>query len=105
MLDIYAQTPNAHSAAALANAAVDELRAYLAGLATTQRTPLKDQTRLVQLGRATGTVINPSARYQMAILVFILTFLASCASVVFLARVRAGWRLEALSERTAAGAG
>jgi hypothetical protein len=101
MLDIYAQTPNAQSAAALANAAVDELRAYLAGLATTQRTPLKDQTRLVQLGRATGSVINPSARYQLAVLVFILTFLASCASVIFLARVRAGWRLEALSERAA----
>lgn len=100
MLDIYAQTPSAQSAAALANAAVDELRAYLAGLATTQRTPLKDQTRLVQLGRATGTVIDPSARYQMAILAFLLTFLASSATVIFLARVRAGWRLEALSERT-----
>jgi hypothetical protein len=101
MLDIYAQTPTAQSAAALANASVDELRAYLAGLATTQRTPLKDQTKLVQLGRATGTVINPGARYQLAILAFILTFLASSASVIFLARVRAGWRLEALSERTA----
>ena len=29
MLDIYAQTPTAESAAALANAAVDELKAYL----------------------------------------------------------------------------
>jgi hypothetical protein len=101
MLDIYAQSPTAQSAAALANAAVDQLRGYLAGLATTQGTPLKDQTRLVQLGRATGTVINPGARYQLAVLVFILTFLASCASVIVLARMRAGWRLEALSERTA----
>ena len=39
MLDIYAQTPTAKSAAALANAAVDELKAYLAGLASSQATP------------------------------------------------------------------
>ena len=31
-------------------------------LATAQRTPLKDQTRFVQLGRATGTVINPGVQ-------------------------------------------
>ena len=64
VLDIYAQTPTADSAAALANAAVDELRSYLANLAVTQRTPAKDQIRLRQLGRATGTVINHGARTQ-----------------------------------------
>jgi hypothetical protein len=101
MLDIYAQTPTAESAAALANASVDELKAYLAGIATTQNTPVKAQIRLVQLGRATGTVINHGAKYQVALLVFVLTFLASCATVNFIARVRAGWRLEALSERVA----
>ena len=101
MLDIYAQTPTAQSAAALANAAVDELKTYLAGLATTQATPAKDQIRLRQLGRATGVVINPGVQIQVALLAFILTFLASCATVTFVARVRAGWRQEALSERPA----
>ena len=101
MLDIYAQTPTAESAAALANAAVDELKAYLAGLATTQDTPAKDQIRLEQLDRATGVVINPGVQYQVALLAFILTFLASCAMVTFIARVRAGWRLAAPSERAA----
>jgi hypothetical protein len=101
MLDIYAQTPTASSAAALANSAVDELRLYLAHLATTQATPSKDQIRLVQLGRATGTVINQAVQIQVALLAFVLTFLASCASMIFLHRVRAGWRLEALSERAA----
>lgn len=98
MLDIYAQAPTASSAAALANAAVDQLRAYVANLATRQGTPRNDQTRLVQLGHATGTVINPGVKIQMAVLAFILTFLASCATVVFVARVRAGWRLASLSE-------
>ena len=101
MLDIYAQTPTAQSAAALANAAVDQLKAYLAGLATTQKTPAKDQLRVVQLGRATGTVINHGVELQVAALVFVLTFLASCATVVLVARVRAGWRFKALAERPA----
>ena len=75
ILDIYAQTPTAQSAAALANAAVDELKAYVAGLASTQATPAEDQTRIEQLGQATGTVINPGVQYQVAVLVFILIFL------------------------------
>lgn len=101
MLDIYAQTPTAQSAAALANAAVDELRAYLTGLASSQATPASDQVRIEQMGRATGIVINPGVRYQLALVVFVLTFLLACATTVVISRVRAGWRLEAMSERTA----
>jgi hypothetical protein len=101
MLDIYAQTPTADSAAALANAAVDELQAYLAGVVARQRTPRKFEIRPVQLGRATGVVINGGVRWQAAILAFLLTFGISCATVTFLARVRAGWRQAALSERAA----
>jgi len=103
MLDIYAQTPDAKSAAALANAAVDELTAYLATVVATQDTPEKDQIRLVQLGRATGVVINEGVRWQAAILMFLLTLGISCATVIFLARVRAGWRQAALSERAVEG--
>ena len=101
MLDIYAQTPTAASAAALANAAADELKAYLTGLATRQAVPTKDQIRVEQLGRATGIVLNPGVRYQLALLVFILTFLLASATTFFISRIRAGWQLEALSERTA----
>ncbi len=101
MLDIYAQTPTAASAAALANAAVDELKAYLAHLAATQKTPAKDQIHIVQLGRATGVVINGGVKYQVALLAFVVTFLAACATVVFIQRVRSGWRLAAMTERRA----
>lgn len=101
MLDIYAQTPTAESAAALANAASDELKAYLAGLATRQAVPTKDQIRVEQLGRATGIVLNPGVRYELALLVFILTFLLASATTIFISRIRAGWRLEALSESPA----
>lgn len=101
MLDIYAQTPTADSAAALANAAVDELRAYIAHLAASQQTPAKDQIRLVELGRAKGVVINKGINWQVALLAFLLTFGISCSTVIFIARVRAGWRQAALSERVA----
>ncbi len=101
MLDIYAQAPTAESAAALANAAVDELKAYLAGLASSQATPANDQIRIEQLGRATGMVINSGVKYQLGLLVFILTFLLGCATTIVISRIRAGWRVEALSEGTA----
>ena len=101
MLDIYAQTPDAESAAALANAAADELEAYLADVMARQRTPPKYQIRPVQLGRATGVVINDGVRWQLALLAFSLTLAISCATVTFIARVRAGWRQAALTERTA----
>jgi hypothetical protein len=101
MLDIYAQTPSAKSAAALANASVDELKTYLASVATDQNTPAKDQIRLTQLGRATGVTINAGVKWQAAILAFLVTLAISCASVTFLARVRAGWGQAVLSERGA----
>jgi hypothetical protein len=101
MIDVYAQTPDADSAARLADAAVAELRAYVTDLAKAQQTPDQDQIRLIQLGRATGVVINPGIKYQVALVVFLLVFLASCASVTFISRVRAGWREATLAESPA----
>jgi hypothetical protein len=101
VIDIYAQTPDAASAAKLANAAVDELKVYLADLANEQATPRRDQIRLIQLGRARGTVINGSVKWQIALLAFLITFGVCAATVIFLARIRAGWRVAALAERAA----
>ena len=86
---------------ALANAAVDELRGYLGGLASTEQTPAKDQIQIVQLGRAEGAVINGGVHWQAALLAFFLTFAAASATVIFLARVRTGWREAADDERLA----
>jgi hypothetical protein len=79
MLDVYAQTPDADTAATLVNAAVHELRGYLEDVAAEQRTPGGDQIKLIQLGEACS------------------------ATTIFVARVRAGWRLAVLTEDTAAG--
>ena len=101
MLDIYAQAPDPASAALLANTAVDQLRAYLSELAVSQQTPEGHQVRLLQLGRAEGTVINAGIDVQVAVLVFLITFGIACATLIFASRVRDGWRAETLRERAA----
>lgn len=100
LLDIYAQTGDAATAAVLANAAVDGLRNYLTELARERNTPLADQIRLVQLGRAQGESINEGVGIQVALLAFIVVFAMSSATVVFLARIRQGWQVAVLAERS-----
>jgi hypothetical protein len=102
VLHIYAQTPTPESAKALADAAVDVMSGYLTGLAQDVDTPENEQIRLVQLGRARGAVINEGIEWQVALLAFLLTFAAACATLILIARIRDGYRLAALSERTAA---
>jgi hypothetical protein len=97
-LRIYAQSPTAETAGALANAAVDGVRAYLNNLALATRTPLGQQVRLTQLGRARGEVINEGIQWRGAFLVFLVMFAVSCATVIWINRVREGWRLAAASE-------
>jgi hypothetical protein len=97
-LQIYAQTPTAKSAGALANAAVGGIQSYLSDLARSTKTPVDDQVRLMQLGKANGAVINKAIEWQVAFLAFVLVFGVSCATVIWVGRVREGWRLAALSE-------
>jgi hypothetical protein len=101
MIDVYAQTPTAETATAIANAVVAELQTYVTAVAARQRTPDKNQIRLVQLGSANGSVINHGVKYQVAGLVFVLVFLGWCATVTFFARVRSGWREAVGAERPA----
>jgi hypothetical protein len=101
-LQIYAQTPTAESAAALADAAVGGIESYLAQLSQSSGTPTSQQIRLTQLGRAHGTVIDGGIRWRVALLAFLLVFGASCATVIWLRNVRAGWRLATVAEHSAA---
>ena len=96
-LQIYAQTPDPKSAAALANAAVGGTESYLEQLGHSTNTPGTQQVRLMQLGNAEGTIVDQGIRWKFALLIFILAFGASCATVIYVRRVREGWRLAALS--------
>jgi hypothetical protein len=98
MLDIYSQAPTAAAASTLVNAAVDELRAYLAELAAAEDTPTRSKIQLMQLGRGEGVVINEGVDWQVALLAFLVTFGACAATVIFIDRVRAGWQVAARSE-------
>lgn len=91
VLDVYTEAPTVAAATKLANGAVEGLRDYLRVLADQRDTPLADQVRLVQLGRASGGAVNPGANLQLAVLVFFFTFALCCAAVLFIARVRRGW--------------
>ena len=98
-LQIYAQTPTAESAGALANAAVGGMQSYLDELARTTHLSVSERIRLIQLGSAQGAVINNGIQWRFAFLVFFLTFAVSCATVIWVRRVREGWRRAALSEQ------
>lgn len=101
-LQIYAQTPTAESATALANAAIGGMESYVTRITRSTQTPAADQIRLMQLGGAHGAVINEGVRWKFALLAFLLAFGVSCASVLWVRRVRQGWRLAAMSEQAAA---
>ncbi len=101
-LQIYAQTPTAESAGALANAAIGGMQSYLTELAQSTQTPETQQVRLIQLGRAHGAVINKGIQWRVAFLAFLLAFAVSFATVIWVRRVREGWRLAALSDQATA---
>ncbi len=93
ILDVDAQAPSAESAGRLANAAADGLRDYVTSLASAEGTPRQLQVRVRQLGRAQGEVINEGVALEVAVLIFLLVFAASCGAVVVLSRVSQGWRV------------
>ena len=99
IVDIYAEAPTPELAQQLANAAVDGMQDYLNDLGNTQHVPLNRRVRLEQLGRAKGGIINPGVRVKLGVLSFLIVFGASSVSVLALARVRHGWKLEGVSQR------
>ena len=90
ILNVYAQAPSAAAAERLADAAVAELRAYVASRsasAASNHRPLK----LEQLGRARGGVINGGTSAQIAVLTFATVFGLCLALLMLLPRIRRGW--------------
>jgi hypothetical protein len=102
-LQIYAQAPDARSATAIADAAVDSMKIYLTEVAGAARTPDGEQIKLVQLGRAHGSVIDPGITWRVALLTFFITFSILCATAIFIRRVREGWRVAVLEADAPAG--
>jgi hypothetical protein len=102
-LQVFAQAPTPAAAETLANASVDALQEHLSDLAGTARTPGSERIKIVQLGRAQGTVINEGIQWRVAFLAFCVTFAALCATAIFIRRVREGWREASLAAGPAGG--
>jgi hypothetical protein len=101
IISVSSEAPSATAAVRLANAAVDGLRQYLTVLGSRQRVPPNVQVQLEQLGTAHGGVVNKGMAQQMAFLVFLTVFGICCCAVVFVSRMRRGWDVAKLAERTA----
>jgi hypothetical protein len=71
------------------------MRDYLRAVGAQEHIRLAHQVTLKQLGTAKGGVINPGVSVELATLAFLLVFLASAATTLWLARVRQGWNTEA----------
>lgn len=98
IVGVFAEAPSSAEARRLADAAISGTRAYLTSVAAAQDVPIGRQVRIEQLGRAHGEVIDRGVRGQLAVLTFGIAFGVFCLAVMFIARVRRGWRAQSLLE-------
>lgn len=95
LIDVNAQAPTEPAAVRLADDAADALGSYLASLARGHATPLGSRLELVRLGRAQPLAGDGGHGPISTLLVFVLVFAAASATVLFVTRVRRGWRAAA----------
>jgi hypothetical protein len=93
ILHIYAQAPTGPAAVALANDSVTGLKQYLKSLSATRGVNPAAHVDLIQLGTATGGVINGGVTKEIGLLVFLTAFATVCFAAALLSRFRVGWRL------------
>jgi len=92
LVDINTEAPTEDAAVKLADAAAAGLNSYLATIAGGDAAPADSRVDLVQLGRAQPVATSRGAGPLSTLLVFVLVFAAASATVLFVTRVRKGWR-------------
>lgn len=92
-IDVYATAPSRGAAARLADGAIQGTAAYLRTLGAQEGVPAGQQVRLRQLGRADAAEIDGGASLRLAVLAFGVVLGLCCATTLFVARLRLGWRL------------
>jgi hypothetical protein len=92
VIRIDAEGPAPDAAVKLADAAADGLESYLAVIARRDATPPDSRINLVQLGRAQPVAASSGAGPVLTLFVFALILAAASATVLFVTRVRKGWR-------------
>jgi hypothetical protein len=101
IIDIYTVAPDPKTAQHLANGAVEGMHDYLQYLARQQDVAPRNRVHLEQLGPATGGRVDQGVGRKVLLLTFVLAWAAGILAVVFVSRVRRGWKLEAQAERAA----
>ena len=102
IIDIYVQAPSADAASHLANASVAGLRDYLSTVG------VRAADRRGGPGQAAATRRKPRQRDQQGrehragLLTFLLVLAASSAALLFVTRVRKGWRIASTAAEPAA---
>jgi hypothetical protein len=105
VLTIRAEASDPDLARRLADGTVTATRDYMSQIADLEATPTDSRVKLIQLGPASGGVVNSGAPVAMAVLAFVAAFGLTCVVVLFVARVRSGWSGRAdLGGNPAAGA-
>ncbi|MGH2976257.1 MAG: hypothetical protein ACRDLL_15550 [Solirubrobacterales bacterium] len=92
VVDINTEAPTREGAVKLADAAAAGLASYLTATAESDETPAGARLDVVQLGRAQPLATAGAAGPISTSIVFALVFAAASATVLFVARVRKGWR-------------
>lgn len=105
VVDVYALAPDVATAKRLADATVAAAQAYVARTEAANKAPARADLHIRELGAAHGAVVNDNVHRQIAATAFLLTFGVVGALLLAIARVRRGWRLAVLDERSAAKAG
>lgn len=91
-IDINSEAPTQSAAVKLADAAAEGLDSYLGSIARRLATQPASRINPVQLGPAQPLATNRGAGPVLALFVFVLVFAAASATVLFVTRVREGWR-------------
>lgn len=92
LIRIDTEAPTTGAAVKLADAAAKGLESYLTTIAGQGRTRPDSQIDLVQLGRAQPVPTSRGAGPLLTLFVFALVFAGASATVLFVTRVRRGWR-------------
>jgi hypothetical protein len=94
-IGIYAQAPTTKMSIQLADAAVASLEQYVTSLENADNIPQKSRVVIRQLGEANGGVVDGGISKALAVIVFIVVFLAWCVLTLLVVRFRESWRASA----------
>jgi hypothetical protein len=95
-IGIYAQAPTTAESVRLAEASVQALKQYVAGLQSSENVPAPSRAVIRQLGSANGHVVDGGIGKALMCIVFLVVFLLWCVMTLVVVRFRENWRESAI---------